>query len=79
MNTWNDHCNEHRAYDYLPLIIQADHQGNPELFELPLNCAPPVHIFHPKYPELSQLSMQWYVYICFTGLRMYITYSWTYI
>jgi len=30
------------------------------MFELPLNCAPPVHIFHPKYPELSELNMKWY-------------------
>jgi len=50
-----------RAYDYLPLVIQADPNGKAELFELPLNCAPSVNIFHPKYPELSrQLKMEWY-------------------
>jgi len=50
-----------RAYDYLPLVIQADLNGKAELFELPLNCAPSVNIFHPKYPELSrQLKMEWY-------------------
>eukprot|EP00581_Thalassiosira_minuscula_P018097 CAMPEP_0183714154 /NCGR_PEP_ID=MMETSP0737-20130205/8790_1 /TAXON_ID=385413 /ORGANISM="Thalassiosira miniscula, Strain CCMP1093" /LENGTH=1265 /DNA_ID=CAMNT_0025943059 /DNA_START=110 /DNA_END=3907 /DNA_ORIENTATION=+ len=48
------------THDYLPLVIQADPQGPPEMFELPLNCAPPVHIFHPKYPELSELNMKWY-------------------
>ena len=37
-------------HDYLPLVIQADHNGPPELFELPLDCAPPVHIHHPRYP-----------------------------
>ena len=49
-----------RPYDYLPLVIQADTEGDPELFELPLACAPPVHIYHPKYPELTDLGMRWY-------------------
>lgn len=49
-----------RSYDYLPLVIQADPDGEAELFELPLNCVAPVHIFHPKYPALSELKMQWY-------------------
>lgn len=41
------------AYDYLPLVVQADPNGPPELFELPLNCAPPVQIHHPRYPGES--------------------------
>ncbi|KAL9178842.1 hypothetical protein ACHAXT_003973 [Thalassiosira profunda] len=51
---------KHGAYDYLPLVIQADPDGPPELFEVPLECAPPVHIHHPRYPELSSLGMRWY-------------------
>lgn len=34
----------------LPLVIQADPTGKPELFEVPLECAPPIHIHHPRYP-----------------------------
>ena len=42
------------AHDYLPLVIQADPNGTPELFEVPLECAGPVHVHHPRYPgELS--------------------------
>lgn len=41
-------------------MIQADPEGEPELFDLPLACAPPVHIYHPKYPELTDLGMRWY-------------------
>ena len=47
-------------YDYLPLVIQADPQGPPELFEVPPECAPPVQIHHPRYPELGELNLQWY-------------------
>jgi nitric oxide synthase oxygenase domain/subunit len=37
------------AHDYLPLVIQA--QGaEPELFEMPPECARPVQIHHPRYP-----------------------------
>lgn len=37
------------AHDYLPLVIQA--QGSePEMFELPPECARPVQIHHPRYP-----------------------------
>jgi nitric oxide synthase oxygenase domain/subunit len=37
------------AHDYLPLVIQA--QGaEPELFEMPQECARPVQIHHPRYP-----------------------------
>ncbi|KAL7535297.1 LOW QUALITY PROTEIN: hypothetical protein ACHAXR_007456, partial [Thalassiosira sp. AJA248-18] len=35
-------------HDYLPLVIQADPQGPPELFEVPLEMCPPVHIHHPR-------------------------------
>ena len=38
------------GYDYLPLVVQADPDGEPELFEVPLECAPPVHVHHPRYP-----------------------------
>ena len=47
-------------YDYLPLVVQADPQGPPELFEVPPECAPPVQIPHPRYPELGELNLQWY-------------------
>ncbi|EJK55330.1 hypothetical protein THAOC_24946, partial [Thalassiosira oceanica] len=47
-------------HDYLPLIIQSSPEVDPELFEIPLGCAPPVHIHHPKHPELSELDMRWY-------------------
>ena len=47
-------------HDYLPLIIQSSPAADPELFEIPLGCAPPVHIHHPRYPELSELDMKWY-------------------
>ena len=47
-------------HDYLPLVIQSSPEVDPELFEIPLGCAPPVHIHHPKHPELSELEMQWY-------------------
>lgn len=47
-------------YDYLPLVIQADPNGPPELFDVPLECAPPVYIHHPRYPALSSLNMRWY-------------------
>ncbi|KAL7439883.1 hypothetical protein ACHAXM_006921 [Skeletonema potamos] len=48
------------AYDYLPLVIQSNPNDNPQLFEVPLECAPAVHIHHPEHPELSELGMQWY-------------------
>ena len=48
------------AHLQLPLVIQADPDGPPELFEVPLECAPPVHIHHPRFPELSSLGMRWY-------------------
>ncbi|KAL7542688.1 hypothetical protein ACHAXR_011997 [Thalassiosira sp. AJA248-18] len=47
-------------HDYLPLVIQADPEGPPELFEVPLEMCPPVHIHHPRYPELTSLNMRWY-------------------
>ncbi|KAL7552363.1 hypothetical protein ACHAWF_015597 [Thalassiosira exigua] len=47
-------------YDYLPLVVQADPDGPPKLFDLPLEVAPPVHIHHHKYSELSSLNMRWY-------------------
>ncbi len=47
-------------YDYLPLVIQSNPKNNPQLFEVPLECAPAVHIHHPEHPELSELGMQWY-------------------
>lgn len=37
-------------FDYLPLVIQADPKEAPELFEVPLEMCPPVHIHHPRYP-----------------------------
>ncbi|KAL7536363.1 hypothetical protein ACHAXR_010088 [Thalassiosira sp. AJA248-18] len=44
-------------HDYLPLVIQADPNGTPELFEVPLEMCPPVHIHHPRYPgELDMFS-----------------------
>ena len=30
------------------------------MFEVPIEVAPPVHIHHPQYPELSSLQMKWY-------------------
>jgi len=56
-------------YDYLPLVVQADPKGPPELFEVP-SCAPPVHIHHPRYPELSSLDMQWYPIPAVTALDL---------
>ena len=53
--------NKNSQYDYLPLVIQADPRGTPELFEVPLECAIPVHIHHPRHPELSDLGLQWCV------------------
>jgi len=47
-------------YDYLPLVIQSSPTEKPELFEVPLECAPAVHIHHPEHPELSELNMRWY-------------------
>ena len=46
-------------------MVQADPEGDPELFELPLGCAPPVQIYHPKYPELTDFGMQWYPVSCY--------------
>ena len=37
------------AHDYLPLVIQAK-GAEPELFEMPPECARPVQIHHPRYP-----------------------------
>ena len=48
------------AYDYLPLIMQFDPNGPPELFDVPLTCAPPVMIHHPQHPQLSSPGMRWY-------------------
>ena len=47
-------------YDYLPLVIQSSPTDKPELFEVPLECAPAVYIHHPDHPELSELNMRWY-------------------
>lgn len=47
-------------WDYLPLVIQANPKEAPELFEVPVEMCPPVHIHHPRYPELSSLGMRWY-------------------
>jgi sulfite reductase alpha subunit-like flavoprotein len=47
-------------YDYLPLVIQSSPTEKPELFEVPLECAPEVYIHHPDHPELSELNMRWY-------------------
>ncbi len=48
------------AHDYLPLVVQASPKDSPQLFEVPLECAPEVFIHHPEYPELSELNMRWY-------------------
>eukprot|EP00985_Skeletonema_marinoi_P017024 scaffold9252_cov160-Skeletonema_marinoi.AAC.15 len=47
-------------YDYLPLVIQSSPNDAPQLFDVPLECAPEVHIHHPEHPELSELNMRWY-------------------
>lgn len=52
--------NKRSEYDYLPLIIQADPNEKPELFEVPVEAAPPVFIHHPSHPQLSELMMRWY-------------------
>jgi nitric-oxide synthase len=44
----------------LPLVVQADPNKPPEMFDVPIEVAPPVYIHHPQYPELSSLNMQWY-------------------
>ena len=51
---------EQGSYDYLPLVVQADPQDEPELFDMPVECVPHVHIHHPKYPDLSLLDLRWY-------------------
>ncbi len=48
------------SHDYLPLVIQSSPNDKPELFEVPLECAPEVWIHHPEYPELADLNMRWY-------------------
>lgn len=40
--------------------MQVDPDGPPKLFEVPVELAPPVRIYHPQYPELSSLGLQWY-------------------
>ena len=52
------------AHDYLPLIIQSDPKVDPELFAVPLECAPPVHIHHPQHPELSNLGKNTILFQC---------------
>ena len=47
-------------YDYLPLVVQSSPSEEPQLFDVPLECAPAVHIHHPEHPELSELNMRWY-------------------
>lgn len=51
---------ERSAWDYLPLVCQADPNAAPELFELQNSLAPPVMIWHPDYPFLAQLKLRWY-------------------
>ena len=51
---------KHGNYDYLPLVMQSSPTDDPQLFEVPLECAPAVHIHHPEHPELSELGLRWY-------------------
>ena len=48
------------SHDYLPLVVQSSPKDSPQLFEVPLGCAPEVWIHHPEYPELADLNMRWY-------------------
>ncbi len=58
---WNGpKSGEQGPYDYLPLIVQADPYGKPELFDMPIEFVPHVHIQHPEHPELSFLDLRWY-------------------
>ena len=63
------------AFDYLPLIFQADPTTAPELFELPPTCAPPVHIHHPEYPFLTELNIQWYPIPAVCALDLTVRYT----
>lgn len=46
-------------FDYIPLVIQADPEHKPELFEIPLEIARPVCLNHPRYPALASMGLQW--------------------
>jgi nitric-oxide synthase len=66
------------AHDYLPLVCQVNPHEPPEIFEVPLEVAPPIHITHHQYPGLSSLGMRWYPIPAVSALDMVIgglTYS----
>ena len=52
--------------------MQFDPNEPPELFEVPLECAPPVHIHHPQHPALASLGMRWYPIPAVCALNMEI-------
>eukprot|EP00884_Botryococcus_braunii_P012045 jgi/Botrbrau1/20841/Bobra.0156s0066.1 len=51
-------CEGH--FDILPLLIQADPHELPQLFEIPPQYVPRVHLRHPTCREFTDLKLQWY-------------------
>ena len=60
------------AYDYLPIVCQISPDEPPEMFEVPIECAPPVFIAHHQYPGLASLAMRWYPIPAVSALDMEI-------
>jgi len=46
-------------FDVLPLIIQSTTES-PQMFDIPDSYIPRVQIWHPQYPFLANLKLEWY-------------------
>lgn len=59
-------------FDVLPVIIQADPQGAPRLYELPPECAIQVDITHPTCKAFDALGLRWAAVPAISSFRMTI-------
>ena len=59
-------------YDVLPLVIETDEKGEPELFEVPEELVLEVLISHPDYTWFDDLGLQWYAVPVVSNMRLEI-------